>query len=215
MNSRSRHPLPLLVCLLLGMAGVASAQSDRSVKSPESPPAKGAGVDEAVVEVVEFSDFECPYCAMGVPVADSLIALYGDRVRFVYRHYPLPMHPHAERAAQAAVEAQRQGEFWAYHDLLFRHQDRLTDVDLLAYADSLDLDVEAFRAALQEGRHADAVARDRSIGRTLAVTGTPTFFVNGYRIVGAPPIWVFEEAIRAFEKGLVEPRALEPSGPPR
>lgn len=210
MNPRARPPLLVLI-LLLGLSATAPAQVDRS---PEDPPAKGAGADR-VVEVVEFSDFECPFCAMAVPVADSLVTLYGDRVRFVYRHYPLPMHPHAERAAQAAVEAQRQGEFWAYHDLLFRNQERLTDVDLVGYADSLGLDVGAFREALREGRHAGAVARDRTLGRALAVTGTPTFFVNGYRIVGAPPLWVFEEAIRAFERGLVEPRALEPAGPPR
>lgn len=207
-----RRASGLVWFLVAGIGAVASAQSPASL---EDPPARGAAADQTVIEVVEFSDFECPYCAMAVPVADSLVALHGEKVRLVYRHYPLPMHPHAERAAQAAVEAQRQGAFWAYHDLLFRHQDRLTDVDLVGYADSLDLDVEAFREALRDGRHADVVARDRALGRQLAVTGTPTFFVNGYRIVGAPPIWVFEEAIRAFEEERVEPRALEPSGPPR
>lgn len=209
--NRSHCVSSLLVMILVGGSSTASAQSVDS----SGPPARGADVDRAVLEVVEFSDFECPYCAMAVAVVDSLVAHHGDRVRLVYRHYPLPMHPHAERAAQAAVEAQRQGAFWPYHDLLFRNQDRLTDVDLVGYADSLDLDVDAFRAALRDGRHADAVTRDRALGRGLAVTGTPTFFVNGYRLVGTPPVRVFEEAIRAFEAGRVEPRRLEATGPPR
>lgn len=206
----------ILSTIVLALAGGRIPTSAQTVdSSPKQPPVKGADVDRTVLEVVEFSDFECPYCAMAVPVVDSLVVLYGNRVRVAYRHYPLPMHPHAERAAQAAVEAQRQGAFWGYHDLLFRNQDRLTDVDLIGYADSLDLDTDAFREALQNGWHAGAVARDRALGRELAVTGTPTFFVNGYRLVGAPPIRVFEEAIRAFEAGRVKPKPLEPSGPPR
>lgn len=204
--------LALAVTLL---AFVVPAAAQTAVESPDAPPVKGAGVDAAVVEVVEFSDFECPYCAMAVPLLDSLATRLGEKARLVYRHYPLPMHPHAERAAMAAVEAQRQGAFWEYHDLLFRNQDRLTDADLVGYADSLDLDVDAFAASLREGWHAEAVGADRALGRSLAVTGTPTFFVNGYRIVGAPPVWVIEEAIRAFEAGRVEPKALEPAGPPR
>jgi protein-disulfide isomerase len=123
------------------------------------------------------------------------------------------MHEHATRAAQAAVEAERQGAFWAYHDILFRNGERLTDADLVGYADSLGLDAEAFAVALAQERHAGRVEADRLLGTSLAVTGTPTFFVNGYRIVGTPPIWVFELALEAFREGRVESRPLEPPRP--
>jgi protein-disulfide isomerase len=147
-------------------------------------------------------------------VIDSLVAIHGDEIRIEYRHYPLPMHPHAGRAAQAAVEARHQGAFWEYHDILFRNRERLADVDLVAYADSLDLDSEAFAAALADNRHADRVEEDVRLGYTLAVTGTPTFFVNGYRISGVPPLWVFDLALEAFRESRVEPRPLEPPRPP-
>ncbi len=198
--------LLVLVALFLA-AAPAHAQLD-----PPSAPARGAS--DPIVTVVEFSDFQCPYCALAVPVIDSLMALHGDEVRIEYRHYPLSIHAHAERAAQAAVEAGRQGAFWEYHDLLFRRQERLADVDLVGYADSLGLDVEAFVAALADDRHAERVEEDVALGTSLAVTGTPTYFVNGYRISGVPPLWVFDLALEAFREGRVERRPLEPPRPP-
>lgn len=194
-------------CALAVSGGRARAQS-----GPPDAPARGAS--DPILTIVEFGDFECPSCALAAPVVDSLIALHGDQARLEYRHYPLPMHEHATHAAQAAVEAERQGAFWAYHDLLFRNGDRLTDADLVGYADSLGLDGEAFADALADGRHAGRVEADRLLGTSLAVTGTPTFFVNGYRIVGTPPIWVFELALEAFREGRVESRPLEPPRPP-
>lgn len=178
----------------------------------QEPAARGAPAGEAVLEIVEFSDFECPYCARAVPVLDDLLARHGDAVRVVYRHFPLPVHPHAARAARAAEEARRQGAFWPYHDLLFRHQDRLTDVDLVGYADSLGLDTEAFRAVLASDAHAGTIEADVRRGRGLGVSGTPTFYVNGYRLVGVPPPWVLEEALRAFRAGRVERRDVQPPG---
>jgi protein-disulfide isomerase len=195
-------PLFLAVCF-----GGARAQSD----VPDAP-ARGAA--DPIMTIVEFGDFECPSCALAARVVDSLIDRHGDQARLEYRHYPLPMHEHAPRAAQAAVEAERQGAFWPYHDLLFRNGERLTDADLVGYADSLGLDVHAFADALADGRHAGRVEVDRVLGTSLAVTGTPTFFVNGYRVVGTPPIWVFELALEAFREGRVESRPLEPSRPP-
>jgi protein-disulfide isomerase len=143
-----------------------------------------------------------------------LFAKYGDQVRLEFRHYPLPGHAYAGRAAQAAVEAQEQGAFWRYHDLLFAHQDRLTDVDLIGYADSLNLDTDRFASALSNSKHVEIVERDIALGLSLAVTGTPTFFINGYRLVGVPPLWVFETALKVFRTGQVEKRALEPVGEP-
>lgn len=197
----------------------ALAQSDPSSppgRSPASlPSAPARGASSPVVTIVEFSDFECPYCALAVPVIDSLMTLRGEEIRIEYRHYPLPVHAHAERAAQAAVEAERQGAFWEYHDLLFRHRERLADVDLVGYADSLGLDSEAFVAALADGRHAERVEEDVALGYSMAVTGTPTYFVNGYRISGVPPFWVFDLALEAFREDRVEVRPLVPPRPPR
>ncbi|MGH7543442.1 MAG: DsbA family protein [Gemmatimonadota bacterium] len=189
------------------LAEAAHAQS----AAPDAP-ARGAA--DPVLTIVEFGDFECLSCALATPVIDSLISRHPDQVRLEYRHYPLPMHEHATRAARAAVEAERQGVFWAYHDILFRNGERLTDADLVGYADSLGLDAGAFADALADGRHAGRVEADRLLGTSLAVTGTPTFFVNGYRIVGTPPIWVFELALEAFREGRVESRPLEPPRPP-
>ena len=196
--------IPFFLALSFGGARAQSAVADA--------PARGAA--DPILTIVEFGDFECPSCALAAPVVDSLIDLHGDQARLEYRHYPLPMHEHATRAAQAAVEAERQGAFWAYHDILFRNGERLTDADLVGYADSLGLDAEAFADALAQERHAGRVEADRLLGTSLAVTGTPTFFVNGYRIVGTPPIWVFELALEAFREGRVESRPLEPPRPP-
>lgn len=143
------------------------------------------------------------------------MARHGDEVRVVYRHFPLPMHSHAESAARAAVEAHRQAAFWEYHDLLFRHQDALTDVDLIGYADSLGLDTGGFEEAVRGEAHAERVAVDVALARSLGVRGTPTFYVNGYRVVGVPPVWVFEEAIAAFEEGTAKKRPLQPAGASR
>ena len=194
-------------CLLAASPGSALAQSG----TPEAP---ARGASDPVLTIVEFGDFECPSCAVAAPVVDSLIDLHEGQIRLEYRHYPLPIHEHAVRAGQAAVEAERQGAFWPYHDLLFRNGGRLTDADLVGYADSLGLDDEAFADALADGRHAGRVEADRLLGASLAVTGTPTFFVNGYRIVGTPPIWVFELALEAFREGRVESRRLAPPRPP-
>ena len=198
----------LLVIVVLGLLGLAATVPLRGQDSPSAPAVRGAS--DAALVIVEFSDFQCPYCAGATAVLDSLFARHGDRVRLEYRHFPLPMHEHAARAAQASVEAARQGAFWRYHDLLFARQERLTDADLVGYADSLGMDAAAFARALEAGTHEGAVQQDVSLGVALAVTGTPTFFVNGYRLVGVPPLWVFEEALEAFEEGLVEPRPLEP-----
>jgi protein-disulfide isomerase len=171
-------------------------------------PAPTRGPEGAVVEIVEFSDFQCPYCAQALPVIDSLLSAYPDDVRYVYRHFPLHIHEHAARAAQASLEAQRQGAFWRYHDLLFENQAALSDPELVRYAEELGLDAEAFRRALAQGTHQARMHEDMELGQSLAVTGTPTFFVNGFRLQGVPPIWVLEMAVEAFRGGLVEPRPL-------
>ncbi len=197
-----------LCAVALGALPAAPAAAQTLPPGAPSPPARGPA--DAVLEVLEFSDFECPFCAEARPVIDSLAALHPDEVRVVYRHYPLPVHPHARAAAIASVEAARQGAFWPYHDLLFTHRERLTDVDLVGYADSLGLDTAAFAKAIRERSHEEAVEADVELGRALGVTGTPTFFVGGYRLVGVPPLWVLEEALKPFREGRARARDLAP-----
>jgi protein-disulfide isomerase len=196
-GARRRAAHALALTALLAAPAVLAAQ-----------PAPTRGPDSAALEIVEFSDFQCPFCAQVLPVIDSLLSAHPDDVRHVYRHFPLPMHEHAARAAQAALEAQRQDAFWTYHDLLFENQGALSDPELVGYAERLGLDAEAVERALAEATHQARMHQDMELGQSLGVTGTPTFFLNGFRLQGVPPIWVFELAIEAFREGLVEPRPL-------
>ncbi len=154
------------------------------------------GPATAPVTVVVFSDFQCPFCNRGRHVVADLRAAHPEFVRVVWRNLPLPRHPDASAAAEAALEAFAQGGddlFWRFHDILFGHQDHLARADLERYAALAGLDVERFRRALDEGVHADAVRADMELASRLGADGTPAFFVNGTPIVGAQPIDVFEQ----------------------
>ncbi|HJU87085.1 MAG TPA: DsbA family protein, partial [Gemmatimonadota bacterium] len=124
------------------------------------------------------------------------------------RHFPLPMHEHAARAAQASIEAGLQGRFWPYHDRLFENQEALSDAELVEHAEELGLDGDAFERALAGGTHQARMHEDMDLGRSLGVTGTPTLFLNGFRFQGVPSVWMLEIALEAFRRGLVEPRPL-------
>lgn len=143
------------------------------------------GPADAPVTVVEYGDFECPYCGQAESVVRELLADFGD-IRYVWRHLPLTdVHPHAQLAAEAAEAAALQGGFWAMRDLLITRQDELQIKDLLRYAEELNLDVEAFHHALRARKGAPRVARDVESADLSRVSGTPTFFVNGRRHHGA------------------------------
>ena len=154
------------------------------------------GPDDAPVVIVEFSDFECPFCQRATATLGVLLERYGDQLRFVFKDFPLPNHPHAFKAAEAGNCAHEQGKFWEFHDKLFAAQDALDVPSLKAYAGELGLDAEAFASCLDEGRHAAAVNRDLSIGRSSGASSTPTLFINGRPIFGALPIETFDQIIR-------------------
>jgi len=140
------------------------------------------GPDTAAITLVAYCDFECPYCGRAYPIIKRLQARLPDRLRFVFRHFPLiHKHPLAQQAAEAAEAADAQGEFWGMHDLLFEHQDALEERDLYAYAGVLGLDTGRFERALSSRLHAKRVDRDVMSGRRSGVSGTPTFFINGLR----------------------------------
>src|ERR687890_659638 len=152
---------------------------------------------EAPVTVVDYGDFECPYCGQAEPVVRELLRDFGD-VRYVWRHLPLNgVHPHAQLAAEAAEAAAEQSAFWPMHDLLFDHQDALRPADLIRYAGQLGLDTERFSGQLREHVGANRVAEDVESADLSGVSGTPTFFVNGLRHYGAYDVATLSAAVRA------------------
>jgi formate-nitrite transporter family protein len=132
------------------------------------------------VEVVEWGDFECPYCQNAYPELKELRRRFGDRIAFTWRHFPLwEKHPHALLAAQAAEAARAQGRFDEMHDLLFENQRRLERDDLIGYARQLDLDVDRFTNELDEETYLARVREERAEGESIGVSGTPTLFIGG------------------------------------
>jgi Na+/H+ antiporter NhaA len=155
------------------------------------------GRPDAHVTLVEYGDFECPYCGQAEPVVRELLADYGD-VRYVWRHLPLTdVHPHAQLAAEASEAAAEQGAFWEMHDLLLDRQDALRRPDLEGYARELGLDVDRFADALRTHEHAARVADDVDSADLSGVSGTPTFFINGRRHYGAYDIGSLTASVRA------------------
>lgn len=165
--------------------------------SADDDPAWGPA--DAKVTVIEFSDFQCPYCRrFHDETLPQLRQMYGDRIRFVYRDLPLTsLHAFAQGAAEAAECADEQGKFWEYHDLLFQNQTALQPADLKAYAARLGLNQSAFDACVDSHKYADEVNADVQAASDAAITGTPTFFINGRRLVGAQPLSAFQQAIDA------------------
>ncbi len=160
---------------------------------PADAPASGSA--SAPVQIVEWSDFQCPYCTRGAETITQVKAKYGDKVNVVFRHFPLDFHAEARKAAEASICAQEQGKFWEYHDVLFRNQQALAVPALQAYATELGLDAAVFTECLGSGKHAPKVQADFEAGQAVGVTGTPGFFVNGRFLGGALPIDAFSEII--------------------
>jgi len=151
-----------------------------------------AGSADAPLTLVEYGDYECPYCGMAYPIVKAAQRKLGNQLRFVFRNFPLAeSHPHAKRAAQAAEAAAAQGQFWPMHDVLFEHQGALEDADLVRYAKQLGLDAERFARELEAGTYEKRVRDDFRSGVRSGVNGTPTFFINGTRWDGG---WADEAA---------------------
>ncbi len=140
-----------------------------------------AGSAESKVKVVEFSDFECPFCSRAADTINKLKADYGDRIHVVFRQYPLDFHKNAHLAHQAALAANAEGKFWEFHDKLFQNQRALSREDLEKYATELGLDMDKFKGALDAGTYKAEVDADIALGGKVGVDGTPTLFINGKR----------------------------------
>jgi protein-disulfide isomerase len=140
------------------------------------------GPKDAKVTIVEFSDFQCPYCTKAADTVKEIKKSYGDRVRFVFRQFPLDFHKQAHGASQAALAAHAQGKFWPYHDLLFANQSALQPADLEKYAKQVGLKMDAFKSAMKDGTFTKTVDADLELGKEVSVQGTPTMFLNGQRV---------------------------------
>jgi protein-disulfide isomerase len=140
------------------------------------------GPGDAAVTLVQYGDYECPYCGEAYPIVKEVQARMAGRLRFVFRNFPISTsHPHAERAAEAAEAAAVQGKFWQMHDVLYENQRRLRDEDLRTYAERLQLDIERYDKEMAEQVHAERIHEDFMSGVRSGVNGTPTFYVNGVR----------------------------------
>jgi protein-disulfide isomerase len=152
---------------------------------------------DAPVTLVEYGDFECPYCGRAEGIIRELLADFGD-LRYVWRHLPLnDVHSDAQLAAEASEAAGDQGKFWQMSDLLLSHQDALTVRDLVSYAEELGLDVDRFREYLRKGRGAGRIAEDVDSADASNVSGTPSFFINGMRHYGAYDVATLSREVRA------------------
>jgi len=140
------------------------------------------------VTIVEFSDFECPYCSRVIPALEQVLDTYGDQVRLVFRQFPLNnIHPNAQKAAEASLCANDQGKFWEMHDLMFKEQRSLELEQLKEKAARLELDVEAFNECVDSSKYAEAVMSDQEAASRVGVSGTPALFINGRFLSGAQP----------------------------
>jgi protein-disulfide isomerase len=173
------------IALTLDAPRVKVATGGRPVRGPANAP----------VEIIEFSDFECPFCLNAFPTVTQVLKAYGDRIRFVYRHYPLPNHPNAKPAAEASACAAEQNQFWPYHDRLFSAPGKLSAADLKQHAVELGLDTAAFNACVDSHKFAQDVTADFAAGNEVGVNGTPAFFINGRAVSGAQPFSVFKRVI--------------------
>jgi len=184
------------------VGGIPTGKSENEtivkVEERKSAPREGSGK----IIVQEFSDFQCPFCQKFWSTSYKQIKknyIDTNKITFIYRHFPLDFHQNAQKAAEAGECAQAQGKFWQYHDLAFTFSKSdgvgLNNTDLKKYAADLGLDTQKFNSCLDNGETTEIVESDLADGQAVGVTGTPTFFINGERLVGALPYADFEKAI--------------------
>lgn len=155
------------------------------------------GSKNAEITLVEYGDYECPYCGQAYPIVKKIQEEMGDKLRFVFRNFPLTQaHPHALHAAEAAEIADKQGKFWEMHDALYENQKALDDASLKKYAGQLELDTEKFAADLDGDTFEEKVRTDFMNGVESGVNGTPTFFINDQRFDGS---WDYENLLKALK----------------
>ncbi|MCE9668167.1 thioredoxin domain-containing protein [Myxococcus stipitatus] len=177
-----------------------------TLPEPPRPPAErkqvaavgpSKGPDNAPITIVEFSDFQCPFCSRAIGTVDEVVKAYDGKVKLVFRQFPLDFHKEAQKAAEASLCANDQGKFWEMHDKLFANQSALQVENLKKYAGELKLDQAKFDACLDSGEKAGTVKSDMADGQKVGVSGTPAFFINGIMLSGAQPVDEFKSIIDA------------------
>lgn len=153
------------------------------------------GPETAPITIVEFSDYQCPFCARVVPTLKAVKKTYGDKVRIVFKDFPLPNHPQAPKASEAAHCAGEQGKYWDMHDLMFENQATLDVPALKQHAATLKLDAAVFDQCVDSGKHAASIAEDMKLGEQMGVGSTPTLYINGRPVIGAQPFEYFKTVI--------------------
>jgi protein-disulfide isomerase len=171
--------------IMLNPPRVVIAKADRPTQGPATAP----------IDLIEFSDFQCPFCESAFPTVKQVLSTYGDKIHFTYRHYPLGNHPRARPAAEAAQCAAEQDKFWPFHDKLFGDQSRLSDQDFKQHAAELGLDTGQFNSCFDSRKYKAEIDADIRTAEEAGVSGTPAFFVNGRMLAGAQPFEVFQRVI--------------------
>ena len=181
----------------------AQDNQNQGIDSLETGYAPVKGDKNAKVIIIEFSDFECPYCGRVVPSITKLEEKYGNKIGIYFRNFPLPpnMHPDAQKAAEASLCANEQGKFWEMHDMMFSNQNGFSVDDLKKYAKNLGLESTKFNDCLDSGKMISSVLNDQTAGTKAGVQGTPTTFVNVKEIVGACPFETFDTIVTAELNG--------------
>ena len=174
--------------------GILPAENITPLTGAEDDPV--IGTSEGILTIVEFSDFECPFCKAAFPIIREFTSRHTDTVRYIYRDFPVEeIHENARNASIAASCAASQDKFWQYHDRLFQNQSDLSSAALLSYAESSGIDIASFRKCIVKSEINDEIDEDLKMGRALGVKGTPTWFINGEKIEGVIPLEVWEEIL--------------------
>lgn len=181
---------------------IASLNSAKAVMDSRANDQNKGVAGDAAITIEEFSDFECPFCSRALPTINQLKAEYAGKINIVYKHFPLAqIHPNAAKAAEASECAKDQGKFWEMHDKMFENQKALGVTDLKRYAKELGMDSGKFDSCLDSGVKKSIVDKDQQEGITKGVSGTPTFFINGQKLVGAQPFESFKPVIDSILSG--------------
>ncbi len=188
-----------------GVPAAAPAQPSRPARAGRPDPSRRYAVNtsgspikgdaKAKLAIIEFSDFQCPFCSRVTPTLKQIETEYGEKVRIVFKHLPLSIHPKAPAAHAAAEAAHRQGKFWEMHDKIFADQRGMSEAKYLAYAGEIGLDVEKFKTDIASSGVKKKIDADAQEAAKLGVTGTPAFFVNGRFLSGAQPFSAFKTLI--------------------
>jgi protein-disulfide isomerase len=188
------------------------AKRPKLLEDPVSIPVDGSpvhGPSDARITLVEFSDFECPYCSAAVKQVDAVLAAYPKDVKLIYKQFPLSMHPHAQLAAQASLAAKDQGKFWEMYEVLFKNARRLSHDGILAWAQPLGLDMNQFKSDLDSAKYKAVIAKDLADGEAAGVYGTPAFYINGQQYNGEVTLAALKPILDKEMKAK-DPKAKDP-----